>query len=113
MDFPYYESTKILKRQIKKSFKKIITNSTLNNHLYTIKNSYFSVEDSLKHIKKLPANEFKQIRVFEIANMFYSINKNKTVIEKLMEYLENVSNSVNLYNDEIALLPEMFKCVLL
>ena len=37
MDFPYYESTKILKRQIKKSFKKIITNSTLNNHLYTIK----------------------------------------------------------------------------
>ena len=49
--------------------------------------------------------------VFEIANMFYSINKNKTVIEKLMEYLENVSNSVNLYNDEIALLAEMFKCV--
>ncbi len=113
MDLPHYESTNNLKKQIKKSFKIIIRNQTLNNHLYTIKNSYYSVEDSLKHIKKLPANEMNQIRVFEIANIFYSISKNKTVIEKLTEYLENISNSINLYNDEIALLPEMFKCVLL
>jgi len=118
MEIPEYTSTYNIRKQIDKSFRIIVKNQNIElkaikNNLYIIKNSYLSVKNSLKYIKKLPVNEYNQIRIFSIANIFYNINKNSTEIEELLEYLKTISESVNFNNDEIALLPEIFKGVLL
>ena len=118
MDTTVYVSTYSLKKQIDKSFKTIIKyrNTDLkiiNDNLYIIRNAYFSVKGAMKNIKKLPANEYGKIRIFSIAEIFCHLNKNNINIEKLIEYLENISSSVNLDSDEISLLPEIFKSVLI